>query len=331
MTSTQWNPASLLEFSGGYWGVCTLHAGVRLGLFSHLHPHGCTAAEAAQRAGADPRGTGMLLHGLCALGLLEKQGERFGNTSFSDLYLRRESPAYLGHLLMHHHHLMESWAHLDQAVVSGKPLRERSSFSEPEWRESFLMGMFNIANLLAPLLVPQIDIGDRSRLLDLGGGPGTYAVHFCRTHPRMQACVYDLPTSRVFAESVIARFGLQDRIRFQDGNYLEQGIDGRYDVAWLSHILHGEGPQGCRRILERTLEAMEPGGLILVHEFVLDDDGKGPVFPALFSLNMLVGTESGQAYREKDIFTMLRQAGARQVRRLPLTIPGPSSVIAGIF
>lgn len=331
MTQMQWNPASLMEFSGSYWGVGALHAAVGLGLFSHLEDGSMPASELAPRIGADLRALNMLLEALCALGLLEKEQEHYRNTAFAKEYLDKKSPTYLGQILMHHHHLMESWVHLDQAVLSGKPLRERSSFSDEDWRENFLLGMFNIANLLAPILVPQIDIGDRTRLLDLGGGPGTYAVHFCHKYPEMQACVYDLPTTRAFAESIISRFGLRDRIDFQDGNFLEQGINGRYDIAWLSHILHGEGPEGCRRILDRAVKALEPGGMILVHEFVLDDEGPGPVFPALFSLNMLVGTESGQAYRGKELVAMLEGAGAKNVRRLPLMIPGPSSVLVGFI
>ena len=70
---------------------------------------------------------------------------------------------------MHHHHLVESWSQLDQCVQSGQAIRDRSSFSDDEWRESFLMGMFNMAMNMAPMLIPKIDISSRRHLLDLGG------------------------------------------------------------------------------------------------------------------------------------------------------------------
>ena len=59
--------------------------------------------------------------------------------------------------------------------------------------------MFNLAMNLAPVLVPKIDLSNRRHLLDLGGGPGTYAIHFCLNNPQLKATVYDLPTTRPFA------------------------------------------------------------------------------------------------------------------------------------
>ncbi len=225
---------------------------------------------------------------------------------------------------------MESWARLDQSVRSGHANRERPSFSREEWRESFLMGMFNLAMAIAPGMADAIDLSGRRRLLDLGGGPGTYAIHFCLKNPALSAAVFDLPTTRPFAEKTIARFHLDRRVTFSAGDYHSDDIPGRFDVAWLSHILHADGPDDCRRLIRKAVGALEPGGLIIIHEFILDDTLDGPVFPALFSLNMLLGTESGRAYSEAEIRSMLATAGVRDIRRVPVKTPNDSGVISGI-
>ena len=49
-------------------------------------------------------------------------------------------------------------------------------------------------------------------MLDLGGGPGTHAIHFCLKHPDLRATVFDLPTTRPFAEETIRKAALADRI-----------------------------------------------------------------------------------------------------------------------
>src|SRR6266567_2763151 len=282
MEQKQWNPADLLQLSGGYWSACALHAGVKLDLFTPLAERAHTALELAGMLDADPRGLAMLLSALAALNLLEKTGATFAATPFAAEYLARNSPKYVGHIIRHHHHLMASWAHLDVAVEKGGPIRERVSHDDDEAaRESFLMGMFNLAMLIAPKIVSQVDLAGRCRLLDLGGGPGTY------------------------------------------------GITGRFDVAWLSHILHGEGPEGCAVILAKAVAALEPGGVVLVQEFILDDTRDGPLFPALFSLNMLLGTSSGQAYSQGELFAMLAAAGIGDLRRVPLELPNGAGVIAG--
>jgi ubiquinone/menaquinone biosynthesis C-methylase UbiE len=192
------------------------------------------------------------------------------------------------------------------------------------------MGMFNLAMALAPRLVPLIDLGGRRHLLDLGGGPGTYAIHFCMKNPQLKASVFDLPTTRPFAEKTIKKFDLSDRIDFMDGNYLEDRISGRFDVAWLSHILHGEGPDDCLKILKKTVAVLEPEGLIVIHDFILNNSMDGPLFPALFSLNMLLGTTSGQSYSEDQIADMLSRAGVKDIRRIPFESPNDSGIMLGL-
>ena len=329
MPARQWTPGELLEVSGFFWKTAVLHTAVKLDVFTGIGDGQVSAIELSQQLKADRNGVTRLLDALVAMELLLKIDGNYANSDSSQTFLTKTSPQYLGHIIMHHHHLVESWSNLDQAVQSGKAIRNRSSFSREEWRESFLMGMFNLAMGLAPQIVPRIDLLSRKRLLDLGGGPGTYAIHFCLENPQLQAEVYDLPTTRPFAEKTISKFNLTDRISFVDGNYLEDPIPGSYDVAWLSHILHAEGPLDCRSIIQKAVGAVVPGGLIIIHEFILNNSMDGPLFPALFSLNMLLGTESGQSYSEQQLTDMLTDAGVKNIRRIPIESPNDSGLLVG--
>lgn len=330
MTEREWNPGSLLALSGSYWQTCALHAAVKLDLFTVIGANGADAAEIAGRIGGDARGVEMLLNALSAMGLLSKSGAEYTNTTAAKAFLSKESERYIGHMIMHHHNLMDSWGRLDEGVLTGKPFRRRATEGNDSFLEDFLMGMFTLAMNLAPKVVEAVDLSGREHLLDMGGGPGTYAVHFCLDNPALTASVFDLPASRPFAEKTIERFGLGGRIDFLEGDYLEDAIPGEYDVAWLSHILHGEGPDGCRTIVDKTVSALKPGGVIIVHEFILRDTMDGPLFPALFSLNMLLGTKEGQAYSESQITSMLSEAGAGEIRRIPFDSPNDSGLIIGV-
>ncbi|MFH1673331.1 MAG: methyltransferase [Pseudomonadota bacterium] len=329
MKTDKLTPGQLLSISGSYWQACTLHAGVRLEIFTVIGEDRVKGEEIARRLAGDVRGVTTLLNALAAMGLLAKQGEQYANTEMSKTFLVKGSPRYIGYILMHHHYLVESWSRLHESVKSGEPVRERPHDNDEKRRESFLMGMFNLAMGIAPRVVSQIDLKDRRHLLDLGGGPGTYAIHFCLANPELKATVYDLATTRPFALRTIEQFSLADRIDFTAGNYLENHIEGTYDVAWLSHILHGEGPEECQDIIRKVVAVLEPGGLILVHDFILDNALDGPLFPALFSLNMLLGTRHGQAYGENQIMEMLDGAGVREIRRIPFQGPNDSGIIVG--
>jgi SAM-dependent methyltransferase len=273
----------------------------------------------------------MLLDALTSLGLLEKRGMAYTATPFSSEFLSRASERYMGHIIMHHHHLMSGWARLHEAVQNGGPIRERVSHGDDEIvRESFLMGMFNLASLLAPRIAQAVDLAGCRRLLDLGGGPGTYAIHFCMANPDMTAVVYDLPTTRSFAESTVARFELSGRIAFTPGDYHADPVPNGFDAAWLSHILHADGPSACAALLRKAVQALDPGGVLMVQEFILDDTRDGPQFPALFSLNMLLGTDAGQSYSQGELAAMLTEAGLTDVRRIALDLPNGAGVMTGL-
>jgi hypothetical protein len=85
------------------------------------------------------------------------------------------------------------------------------------------------------------------------------------------------PTTQPFAQRVIAEHGLGGRIAFQAGDFLEDPlVDGKgpYDAVWMSHILHGEGPDACAKLITHAADALAPGGRLAIHEFILADDRK---------------------------------------------------------
>ena len=330
MNTTKWTIPDLLQLSGGYWSTCALHAAVKLDIFSVLDDAVCSAEYVAELRHLNPRATAMLLDALTSIGLLDKQNNNYIATEFSATNLSKSSPGYMGHIIMHHHHLMSGWSRLDESVTSGGPIRDSISHGNDETiRESFLMGMFNLASLLAPRIAHSIDLSDRRRLLDMGGGPGSYAIHFCLANQGMSAVVFDLPTTRIFAERTIDRFNLSGRITFTPGDYHEDPVPTGFDVAWLSHVLHSDSSNACTALLRKAVLSLEPGGILMVQEFIMENAKDGPPFPALFSLNMLLGTDAGQAYSESEITNMMTKAGLSDVSRLSLELPNGAGIMSG--
>jgi len=330
MQINKWNPGQLLQTSGSYWMGCTLHASVKLDIYSCLSDSEKSASQISKMIDAGLDATTRLLNALVAMGLIVKNEDRYANTPESAMYLQKSSSSYIGYMIMHHHHLVEGWSKLDQAITTGKPVRKSASHIDDDtMRENFLMGMFNNAMNIAPIIVEQVDLSDKKHMLDLGGGPGTYGIHFCMKNSGLKATIFDLPTTQPFAEKTIDRFKMNDQVNFIGGNYTENDIPGSYDVVWLSHILHGEGPSDCEYLIKKAVSALTPGGLILIHDFILNDSMDGPVFPALFSLNMLIGTEKGRSYSEKEINNMLMKAGIQNIRRIKTDTPNNSGIIAG--
>lgn len=329
MQGKEQGPGEILDLSGGYWKSFAVHAGVTLDVFTQLKDGELAAIDLARRTGCEPRALAILCNALAALGLLVKRDDAYGLSENSRTFLVQGSPRYMGNIIRHHRNLVPSWAGLAHAVRTGQP-QDASREWDGQEREDFLLGMFNLAMGIAPGLAPRLPLAGRQRLLDLGGGPGTYAIQFCLAHPGLSAVIFDLPSTRPFAEQTVRRFGATGRVTFAAGDYHADAVPKGFDAAWLSQILHAEGPEDCRNILGKAVAALDPGGILLVHEFLLDDAMDGPAFPALFSLNMLLQTGHGQSYSEGQIKGMLREAGLSDVRRLDFRGPNDSGIVCGV-
>lgn len=326
----QWTATTFLQASGMFWESFTLHAALALDIFTPLAAGPLSIEELARRTGCSRRGLDMLVTALCALELLRRNEDGDCELQpFARQYLCRGETAYLGYMVGHHQGLVPGWSRLADAVRTGRDVCDAAP-PPTENREYFLMGMRNVANAQASRSVPHIDLGGRRRLLDLGGGTGAYAVRFCREHPELTATVFDLPASRPFAEQVLREEGLTDRISFTAGDFTRDALPSGFEVAWLSQILHGLHRDTAAEVVRKAGQALADGGLLLIQEFTLDDDRSGPLHPALFSLNMLVGTREGQAYTRAEIAAFMRAAGVDAPRVLPLDLPQGCRVHAGV-
>jgi hypothetical protein len=326
---TRPTPGELLTLSGRYWETCALHAAAALDLFAALGPVPRPAADLARELSLDPRALGMLLDALAAMGLAAKGDGGYRADDEARALLAGDSPRSVRPMIMHHHHIMEAWQLLPEAVRTGRAT-SRHGFEDPVRREAFLMGMFVNAMAIAPGLARELPLSGRARLLDLGGGPGTYAIHFCLENPGLSATVFDQPATRPFALATAGRFGVGDRVSFAPGDFLSDPLPGGFDAAWLSQILHGDGPADCRSIVAKAAGALNPGGVLFIHEFILDDAGDTPLFATLFALNMLVQTRNGQSYTEGELRAMMEGAGLADIRRLPFRGPNDSGILAGV-
>jgi hypothetical protein len=121
---------------------------------------------------------------------------------------------------------------------------------------------------------------------------------------------------------------MDKRIDFVAGDFNVDPIAGSYDVVWLSQILHSNTFEECQALIEKTASILEPGGMILIHDFFLNDTMDGPLFPALFSLNMLLSNH-GRSYSEREVKEMMSKAGVQNITRLDFRAPNDSAVLSG--
>ena len=335
MESKNWTPADIMRLSAQTWANCALQAAVNLDLFTKLDrvpEKSLTIADLAVALNCETRATGMLVTALIALNLLEREGERLLLTEASRRYLSADSENYQGFTIKHMSNIMRGWINLDKSVRTGTQadgFLPITTEDEGE-REAFLMAMFNVAVQQADLVAGAFDLAGRRRLLDLGGGPGTYAIYFCRHNPELKAVIFDRPTTERFARATIKRFELTSRVDFTGGDFTADELPGGFDAVWLSQVLHGESPKEAAGLVRRAAGILDSGGVMGIQEFILDDDRRGPAQPALFALNMLLQTPGGQAYTQGELADMMTGAGLKNIQRLKADLPPGCGILTGV-
>lgn len=294
---------ALLELNWQYRASRALMTAHQLGIFEALREPK-TVADVAAQCGTDTGMTEKLLIACCSLGVVRRDGDHFVLTRLACDTLLPESARYLGGVLDHSETLWWVFTGLPDIIRTG----ERGAAPKPpeafisRWHENWIWAMHgNAANGVAQWMARQLDLSDRSLLLDVGGGPGTYSIALCQRFTNLKAVVWDVSQTIAIAEQVIERFHMKDRIAVQGGDWNRDEFGEGYDCLLMSNILHGHGSQAETR-LEQGMRALVPGGLLIAHDFLLNNDRSGPLPAALF--NLMIG-----AYTVNELIAVIRSVG----------------------
>jgi SAM-dependent methyltransferase len=326
---------TLLAMARGFQASRMLMVAVDLAVFDFLEEPR-SAVEAASWLKADSRATGIFLNGLTALGLLQKEVDYFRNSEIASRYLVRGKDDYRGEIIKHMENTWDrGWNDLKHTVQTGHPREadpEKWLDAKPERDakevRAFICGMDAIARDLAPKVIKALDLKGVGRLLDLGGGPATYAIAFAKAHPQLQATVFDLPLPIDIAREQIAKQGLSPRIGTLAGNFLTDDIGRGYDFIWVSQILHSHDEEQCGLIIRKCVQALNAGGRLAIHDFYLNPDMASPPGPAMFGVHMLAVTPRGRSYNFPEVAGWMEAAGLNAPEHVNYEEVG-SSILVG--
>jgi len=306
---------SIMDMARAFQRSRVLLTGYELGLFTVLGDESKTSFEVATALGTGDRATDRLMNALSAIGLLEKKRGRFSNSPLASRVLVKDKPDFMAGL-MHSVHLWDSWSTLTQAVRHGKSVVSRDT---NEWGEerltAFIASMHQRACQQAPALVALLDLSGVSRVLDIGGGSGAYSMAFARAKEVIKATVFDLPNVIALSRGYIEKEGLSNKVEAVAGDYNADELGSGFDLVFLSAIIHINSPEGNRELIRKGAEALNPQGQMVIQDFVMDEGRTTPALGALFALNMLVATESGDTYTESEIRMWMEEAGLPDVVR----------------
>jgi SAM-dependent methyltransferase len=320
-----------MQLTLGYWRSQVLFAATRLGVFDALAAGSRTAGEVASRCAAAPEHMARLLNACVALQLVERDEGGYHNAPLAERFLVSGSDQYLGSWVQFMGDFYGPWGGLAEAVRSGRPVEDGLArlAAGQDYTRHIILAMHEYAMGPGRDVLSRLTLPGRRRLLDVGGGAGSYSILLARANPDLHAVVFDLPSVVGITRDVVAGLGLADRITTQAGNYLEDDLGTGFDAVLLSNMLHQEDPATCRRLLAKAAGALVDGGMLIVQLSFLNRDRTGPVWAVLQSLQLALSYEGGRAYTTDDILEMLPGAGfGRAEVRKPSLVAAESLIVA---
>ena len=304
------------EIAASFQKSRILLTGFELDIFTHIDEAGIPGHHLAARLNLNENACERLLNALVSLGFLTKENDLFFNTPESARLLSKKSPAYLGGL-MHSNHLWNTWSHLTEVVRTGTPAhREEINERGEKWLFAFINAMHDRAKKQAPWQLSGLDLSGINTMLDVGGGSGAFSMEFITRKPEIEATVFDLPHVVPITREFIQKEGYADRIKTCAGDYTVDELPAGFDLVFLSAILHSNSLDANRNLVKKCFNALNQNGLIVIQDWIMDNDRIHPAAGAIFSINMLVGTDAGDCYTEQEVTDMLHDAGFQHISRL---------------
>jgi 2-polyprenyl-3-methyl-5-hydroxy-6-metoxy-1,4-benzoquinol methylase len=317
------SPQLFFETANAFQKTEALRAAIELGLFTSIAEGKRTAEDIAVAVKASARGTRILCDFLVVNGFLTKEGNRYGLTRDTAVFLDQRSPAYLGGALrfLNMPKTMETYKHLTEIVRSGATVNEEHSLTpeNPMWVE-FARGMAPMMAMPAELLAKMLkaEDGHKWKVLSLAVGHGLYDIAVARHNPNAEVWAVDWANVLEVARENATKAGVASRYHTIPGSAFDVEYGQDYDVALVVNFLHHFDTAACEKLLRKVQGALKPGGRVVLLEFVPNDDRVSPPMAASFSLIMLAATPAGDAYTFKEFQQMLRNAGYRSSELHPL-------------
>lgn len=323
----------MVDLASAFYGSAVLFAALELDIFTRIQnaPDGLDSLTLASEARLNPRGCRLLLDACVALGLLTCKDDTYQNTPAGRLTLVNGAPHDLTKAIRYNHDVYPAWGRLTELVRSGEPVEppEAHLGADAERTRRFVLSMHGRAMGIGRAVVPLLPLQGCRRVLDLAGGPGTYAVLMAQAHDELHCVSVDLPAISAVAAELVREAGMEHRVDCVSGDYhVDEFGNEAFDVVTIFGALHQESPESILSILQRAWIALRPGGTIHILDMMTDRSRANPAFSALFAVNMALTTYNGWVFSDQELYTWLQQIGFNSMQTQPLPSPMPHWLVS---
>ncbi|BEN38896.1 TPA: methyltransferase [Serratia marcescens] len=295
----------------------------RLGIFEFIALHPRSLTDICAQANVERRPAETLVMALLALKLIARDGETFSLTPEAETFLLKSNPHYFGYFwdLMVENSEIFSLKNLESAIrkntsqVYGEQELFETHTLDADRMRRFTHAMHSLSMGSASVWPTLLPLGACRAALDIGGASGAHAISLTAHWPTLTCTVFDLPEVCPLAADYARHYGLSHRIGTHSGDMWRDPYPAA-DLHLYSNIFHDWPMDKNRFLAQKSYAALPPGGRIVIHEVLYNDDGDGPPAAAGYSL-MMMGWTQGRQYSGREIGDLLRDVGFGPAQVLP--------------
>ena len=322
---TTGTPDLIFQVANGFMAAKHLFVANEVGLFVALAASPATLDDLAQRTSIPRRTLRILADAMVALGFLERQGDQYQNTPVSSAFLSGRTPTDLRPALRYWNQLnYPRWTELEEVVRTEQAVFGEFAFTAEE-QQLYTEGVEAITAGTARALATTYEFARHRKVLDLGGGIGSFLLAVLRQHTNVEATLFDVPAVAALARQRLAGSPVATRLRIIEGDFFTDPLPEDHDVMLIANVFHNFLPERNRVLLERACACAPAGARLLLVDFWTDPTHTRPLMAALMAGAFLLVTGEGDVYSAEEVRDWLQATGWRTIEHKPLA--GPASLI----
>lgn len=315
------DPQLIFDLATGFMRAKHLFAASELGIFESLGERPATIDVLASRLKIPRRTTRIITDAVTALGLLERHGDEYRNSELAQAYLSGRGPVDMRDFIRFWNRLSyRRWLGLEDSIRKGKGVAGEFNFTAEE-QKIFSEGVEAFSAAHATALAATYDFSRHRRVLDLGGGTGSFLRAILQRYPQLECTLFELPTAAAVARQRLESDLLGRKINIIEGDFLKEVLPKGHDAVLLAHVVHVLVTEQNLQLLHQARQAVTPGARLLIVDFWMDATHTQPLMGALMAGEFLVVGGNGDVYSVEEGRKWLEQSGWRYVEHKPLSGP----------
>jgi len=275
-----------------------------------------------------------ILTALNSIGLLIREDNIYRNSPGAENFLVKGAPHDFGeYLRLQIDRQMYGFMQQLEGIVTDNISPEYID-SYAKWmknkKEARLYSESQHAGSLGPglTLSRMIDFSGVDHLLDVAGGTGGFSIRLCQANPKLSVSILDFPNVVAVGKEKVEEAGLSNRINFISGDALDYDWPTNCDAVLMSYLYNGVPGDAIPELARRAYEILNPKGLYIVHDFMVEDNRSGPQLAALWQLQHLAFTPAAKSITPSWVFNIMEGVGFSDINVAEL-IPGMTKVVWG--